>query len=570
MEGPLSNAILSHKLAEQSMELLDQQGRLLSRFNLASYGIPEKLSRELLRAMMSEFGHTSLETHRQTFRCIRKLARFLKETNEEIELPLRSTTPNDFHQWLASSELCASTAQSHQNVVFAILKWCQRNSRGVISARAVFPFQNFQRNQPKSRKPLIEDTVRKILSACYEEIEEVETQRDLGDRLFRGMPQGSNEEELAKLLSDVFRAGNGRIPGQTALNRAGGNLARRVAAAGGLSFLRELIYVSPRAMFPFYLAIMCQTAGNPSPISKIQCECIEGHPIREDIEVLIWFKPRSQSEQRAEFPRTKQWSAPSIVRRFLRVSGYTREHLAKGADRSNLFIATPRRGALTGRVPCAQQMHLMLEDFILKHGIENFDFKDLRLFSANTFKKTSGGLLAAKQKLNHRSLRTTEKYINPTEVAPQYDKFIHHFQGKLVSLAKDGSIRSAKDKLQEKAESETSASTVFGFDCSAPFSGVYGRSKRGELCTDFTGCATCAGAIIPTDDPGIISRLVSAKLALSSAKDRSIREGWVARFNSVYLPTLVILENDVLPSVSASVLAKATEIAKSSNILFLE
>lgn len=570
MEAPLSKAILFHKLEDQSMELLDQQGRLLSRFSLANYGLPEKLVRELFRAMMSEFGHTSLETHRQTFRCIRKLVLFLQETHEEIDLPLRPTTPNEFHNWLAKSGLCASTAQTHQNVVFAVLKWCQRNSKGVVSARAGFLFQNFLRNPPKSRKPLNEDTVRKILSACYEEIEEVETQRDLGDRLFRGEPQGSNEEELAKLLFEVFRAGNGRIPGQIALNRAGGNLARRVLAVGGLSSLRELIYVSPRAMFPFYLAIMCQTAGNPSPISKIQCECIEGHPIREDIEVLIWFKPRSQSEQRAEFPRTKQWSAPSIVRRYLRVSSYTREHHAKGADRSNLFVATPRRGALTGRVPCAQQMHLMLEDFIVKHGIENFDFKDLRLFSANAHKQTSGGLLAAKQKLNHRSLKTTEKYINPTEVAPQYDKFIHHFQGRLVSLAKDGSIQSVKGKLQEKAESETAASTVFGFDCSDPFSGVYGRSKKGELCTDFTGCATCAGAIIPTDDPIIISRLISAKLALSSAKNRSIKEGWVARFNSVYLPTLVILENDILPSVSASVLAKAAEIAKSSGILFLE
>lgn len=566
----LNKLAISHKIKEHSLELLDEHGHLISKFNLAGYELPEKLIRELFRAMLSEFGHTALETQRQVFRCIRKFVIFLKETCAQVDLPLRPTTPTEYHQWLANANLVGATAQSHQNVIFALLKWLQRNSPGVISARAGFFSPNFQRTKPNLRKPLSEETVRKVLSACYKEIEEVEARWALGDRLLRGESRDSKEEELASLLCDLLKIGGGHIPGQIALNRAGNNLARRVVALGGLTCLKALIYVSPEAMFPFYLAVMCQTAGNPFPIARIQCDCIEPHPIREDIEVLLWNKPRSRSEQRAEFPRSKQWSAPSIVRKYLRVSKYTREHFVKGRNKAHLFIALPRRGFAIGRVPCAQLMHVLLDDFISRHNIDNFDFKDLRIFSASAHKATSGGIFAAKKKLNHRSLRTTEKYINPIDVAPVYDKFIQKFQGRIISLTRDGANTSPECQLSLEEGKETAASTVFGFDCSDPYSGISGRSRRGELCVDFTGCATCAGAVIPTDDPVVISRLISAKLALGSAQSRSIKEGWAARFNRVYLPTLSILENDILPAVSQSVLAEATLLANARGIPFLE
>lgn len=566
----MNQVAISHNLEKSCLRLYDQNQNLLSSFDLTHAAIPEKLANSLLKAIQLEFGHTSLETQRQTFRCARKLVAFLSQEHVEVRLPLPATTPFDFHKWLAKSSICGATAQSHQNAVLTLLKWCQRNTTGIISGRANIAAPSFRREAPKTRTPLTESSVRDVLDACYREIDEIEKTRAHGERLLLMKFNDAKDESLGTLLAELIEVGGGKIPSYATLINKNPKLVKRVAEAGGLDHIKGLIYTNPRAMFPFYLAVLCQTAGNPTPIAKMSIACLEQHPIRSDIEVINWYKPRSNSEQRAEFPASKQWSAPSIVRRYILASKNVRDKLAKSYHKDHLFIALPNRGTSSPRVPCSQLMHNMLSEFITKHALQEFDFKDIRIHSAHLHRKTKGGIISAKHKLNHKSLKSTQLYLNPTDVSPQHDKYIHSFQGRIISIAKDANQPAGKsEKTWPKTQSK-SLETVFGFTCSDPLSGISGNSNKGSVCLYFTGCATCPGAVVPVDDPAVVSRLLTARHALKAAQTRALKEGWLPRFNQFYLDTLKILESEIIPMVSSSVISKAETLASSHSIPFLE
>lgn len=565
---------LVHKFDGLSLQLLDDQGKLLSRFDLSKAEIPRQLATELLRALATEFGHTSLETHRQTFRCIRKFIAFLIENQLNESLPLPASIATDMHRWLAGSVLAGSTAASHQNAILAVLKWCSRNSHGLLSKRTNFVVPSFRRQKPKERSSLDEKDVRAILAACYKEIESVESTRSLGDRLLAGKYKNQTDAFLGTLLADLLVLGAGKIPSQHVIYRGKLGLAGRVGNAGGLTPVRDLLYVSPRSMFPFYLAIICQTGGNPSPIAHLHVDCIKPHPIRSDIEMLVWFKPRALAEQKAEFSKEKQWAAPSLIRRYLALTVDMRKLFAEGRSIDELFIAAPHGGPFKVAVPCAQLMHRMLDNFIVMHSLRPFDFKDLRTYSALAHRQASGTMLAAKRKLNHRHVGTTSGYISPTAVDPEHNQYIHSFQGRLVSMTRQASgeqtTRSDKTGGVDQIPNERAAATIFGFDCADPLGGLGGHSPKGTTCIHFTKCATCPGAIVPVDDPRIVANLLVAKLALDAAKLRSFKEGWVARFDALYQPTLGILEQEILPAISNSVQLKAQTFVRAHYIPHLE
>lgn len=562
-----------HEFDGQRLVLKDQLGRVLSRFDLSKSRIPKRLAKELLRALATEFGHTSLETQRQTFRGVRKLVAMLVEEGLNETLPLPASIAMDFHNWLERSGLAGSTAQSHQNNILSILKWCGRNSDGLLSARTSFVVPAFKRQDPKERAALSEEDVKGILQACYKEIEEVATRLAVGDRLLSGDARTRDEEWLADLIGDLLVTGRGRIATQAEVTRGGNNLKRRVADAGGLKPIHDLLYVNPRSMFPFYLAIICQTGGNPTPIARMRTDCIVANPLRADLEKLNWDKKRSNAEQRDTFPRGKKWSAPSLVRRYLKLTEEMRTSLADGYHKDDLFIALPHGGSRTARVPCAQLLHVMLGDFIGKHGLKNFDFKDLRPHVAEAHRRAGGSVLVAQQKLNHRNASTTQKYLSPSKVSPEHDHYIHKYQGHLISLATATAAHGGQAQNQSEdgaSYSREAAATVFGFECSDPFGGIAGHSPKGTLCTHFAKCATCPGAVVPVDDPKVIANLLAAHQALESAKTRSFKEGWVARFNSIYQPTLTILEKEILPSVSNGVRDMALDLVRVQGIPYLE
>lgn len=72
------------------------------------------------------------------------------------------------------------------------------------------------------------------------------------------------------------------------------------------------------------------------------------------------------------------------------------------------------------------------------------------------------------------------------------------------------------------------------------------------------------------DDAQVVARLLGASEALQQARLRSICEGWVARFDTIYGPVKTIIEQEILPLVSSAVREKAALLVDVKRLPWIE
>lgn len=546
------------------VDLLDDDGDVRTRIDFAALSLHANVAQSLRDAFINEFSHHSLESGRQTWRAIRKLSICI----HDLGLAEATVLPNDtlvqLQKWLASQPaLRGSTCQSIFNICQIALQWCERNT-GVFGRKALkIPSVRFKREQPQPTEALPEDIVRSVLKCCYAEIDDIKSRIATGRRLLKGTWENETERQIGILLQELTHLGNGLIAKLKIVNSSGNNLSRRVVDAGGLDLLSRKLFPSPEDVFPFYLAILIQTAGNPSSILELKRDSVRPHPVREDREMLVWVKRRSHAEQKADFSSSRSRSAPSLIKQLEELTEPLLPH-AEEKQRKFLFIAKSKFGI---RVPCVQLLHMMLSDFIAKHELPGFTFKQFRKTSAVLHEETSGNVLVAKRKLNHRSVRTTIAYVETSAGIEKGNELIARFQGELYELSKVGDALKLDNR--HKLKSEKKCSSIFGFDCHDPFSGIAPQSEKGELCENFQHCAICFGALVVIDDPVIIAKLLKSMKVLREAEVRSSVAGWVERFDAVYRPTMEIIERDLLSKVSPIILEKAKKLP-APDIPFLE
>jgi len=541
--------------------------------SLNDLDIHPMLANALERALKAEFGHNSLETKKQAHRCARKLVLCIQELGLQQTVPLPATVVQSVHEWLLRSGLKGSTAQSHQNIILTLLRWCYRNATTVLSRKTTFYVSSFTRNLPEVRRKPPADLIKQVLAACYSEINVVE-QRLLRMREALAGAPSDLDSRLVSLIHDLVRIGNGQIPSLDELHGdavVGLRIHRRILELGGLREIRSHMYLTHRGVFPFYLSAVVQTAGNPHAVREAGMRCIEKHPIRTDLEFVNWDKRRAGREQRVDFPVDKKWSAPNIIRRLLVLNEPLRISAAP-KDREFLFLASGGH-AQPACVPSVQTLHNFLAEFRQKYELEDFDFKDFRSSVAGLHHVAGGTIEVARKRLNHESARTTARhYSDPEDVAQSNDQAIIRYQGQLISLSENGNSPHLVTGEADRAKPAFTpgAETVFGFFCVDPFAGLDGHSAKGSRCLHFNQCSGCRGAIIPVDDPNTIARILSSLQALKEAKVRAERTGWEVRFNKLYTPTLNVIERDILPFVHPDILRIARSMVSTLHIPVLE
>jgi hypothetical protein len=86
---------------------------------------------------------------------------------------------------------------------------------------------------------------------------------------------------------------------------------------------------------------------------------------------------------------------------------------------------------------------------------------------------------------------------------------------------------------------------------------------KGTLCLEWLECCRCPNAIIVYDDPAIVARIVRAAVSLQELAARAARSADLVRhFETVFRPTLHVIETQILPKIPKYVRAKADVIAK--------
>lgn len=545
----------------------ESEGKLILDF--AILNLPSVVATGLMRALVSEMGHNLFDTQRKAFKALRLLAQYLHEQKKADIAPLPADIFHGFARWLSESSR-GSSAQAALNTIKRLLSWCQRNTAGVVSPKATFRFQLI-RDTNAPGKPAAELDLKKILTACYREIDFIEKRLETGRRLIAGECLDPEEQKKHTLVRELLHIGKGSLPTQYIVNRSGNAYARRIEELGGHQAISRMLWLSPEDLLPFYLAVLVQTSGNPDAIKGLKRQSIHPHPLRADLERLQWMKQRSGKEQYADFPIGRHWSAPSLVRRIMMLNHDLLDKCEARFQTSVFISQNPR--ARNVRVPAKDVFHKELLRFIERNSLAPFHFRDVRKAGAREHHRAAGSIMAAKERLNHESVVTTSRYTSLGDRAKSHEDVIRRFQGEIVrlSMASPGtSSMAAPSTIATASKVSQTAETVFGFKCKSPLSGIVNGSSEGKLCLQFTRCATCPGAVVTVDDPDVVARLLAASTALEDAKNRAVSEGWWPRYALLYEPTREILETQLLPTIHPLIKDLAAKIAVSRFIPILD
>lgn len=235
------------------LRLNDDNDRIVE-LNFALLQLNIEVCFALKRALTAHVGHTAVVTQRKTFYSLRLLGKCLRETGLADSVPLPGDVARTFSKWLDASNLGYS-AQSHLRTVVSILKWCQRNAPDVVAARATFVVNPIRSLVPKQRSPLGEEVIKQILRACYDDIDASECSLDHGRRLRTGEVDTVEDQVASDLVIELLEFGGGELGFQRTIRSSGHGFARRIQKMGGVRALGELLWLSPNALFPFYLEI---------------------------------------------------------------------------------------------------------------------------------------------------------------------------------------------------------------------------------------------------------------------------------------------------------------------------
>jgi len=543
--------------------------------DFASLNIPAELQDALRRAFVGCYGHTAESTRRQVFQTIRRFCQFLEEMGLYKNTPLPPNVVSEFRNWLAENYISpekksSSVAVMTFNAMIVLLKWCERNTSQILAKRTNFIVSRFERVIPKESESLEEDTVKAILKACYEDIELTIAAHAYRERLREAKDLSQSELKLARVLRQLLALrGNGEVPTTQEIATRYQRYHSHIEKLGGMRKINRMLWITPETLLPFFLAILLQSSGNPTSILNLERDCIVRHPLREDIEILQWMKIRSRRFQRIDFPVGKEWSAPSLVRKLSRLNQNILVHCSKN-DENKLFLCRSGRGSdQFGRISTAN-LSANLRLFIQKHKLPHFTFKQLRRSGAVLHHRAGKTLDAAKRRLNHRSFSTTLLYTKQSDLAGQHENLIRRFQGAIVDACRGGIPGGTSSLTAAPTVNAAPAETVFGFQCKDPFAGTAPGSVPGKPCLQFSGCATCPGALITLDDVEVVKRLFSSLMALNKAAARASRDGWWPRFAALYEPTRQIIERELLPAVDSQVLELAKKRIPSDSFLWLE
>ena len=138
-------------------EIRDEHGNLRTRCGFASLGVNADLALAMRDAFVQIFGHTSVETRRQAWRCMRKFAAFLRDDGIEGDSPLPRDVLVRFRDWLQSKALSNSTRQSQFNAVRSAMIWILSNTKRVLAKDSVENVPGFVRDQPKRLSNLTQE-----------------------------------------------------------------------------------------------------------------------------------------------------------------------------------------------------------------------------------------------------------------------------------------------------------------------------------------------------------------------------------------------------------------------------
>ena len=565
------------------VELTNERGELVQRFDFGALGAPPAMARELALAFRGHCADKSPSVWSATFALgIRHWLRFLSERESwagQIESlgEVDRALVGEFIAWLDRQPHRVATRYSRWSTFKQLLAWLHHHRPELVHPELELPFNPFPRKNAAAcpRQALSRAELDAVLAACARDIESSWTTFCEGKEALAQVDRaaiagfGLNRldlDHLGVLLAVLHDRFGGIVPLQRAFigPRAGHcSLWHAIQRRGGTGVVSRYLHADPATLIPYMIAIAAQTFANPEALRHMRRDCMSEHLMLNGRVVVSWTKGRATRVQRRSFLRDRTLSVPNLIDRVLALTEVLLPH-APEADRDHLLLC--------GEVMATRRVTLIpdylvsvhVRRFVKRHELRGAGGRPLKL---NLAALRATGLTLAHETLgydllktqalaNHASPDTTRHYVERPAVRAAQEAELARLQGRFVSWVRGDPDMVARE-LGVSADVAVDITlgrnaTASGFTCANPLAGIGPGQKPGRLCTAWLGCFTCPNAVIPLE-PETLARLLQTRAALVKSRAVIADDRW----RVLYAPKLEILERDVLPRFPAELMGQA-------------
>jgi hypothetical protein len=572
------------------VNFLDANGALAQSFDFSVHACRPVMAAELASAFRNHLTDKSKATRSGTFnRGVHNWFRFLDVHARSGATPVSmaevdTNTLNAFIAWLNRRPIGKGSRHAAWSSFKQLAGWLQRHRPDLVHWDLELPFNVFPRKNAEAqpRETLTKAELTAVLAAARTDIDASwRTFQEGREALTRVDCQAiAAETDLCRLNLDDFgvllailtdRYGGLVPPASVTLAKGTGlwRLQRAILGRGGGNEVARFLHATPETLVPYMIAIAAQTFANPEALRLMRRDCMSEHVLLAGRAVITWTKGRSNRLQRRSFLRDKSISVPNLIDRVLTLTELLVPHVASG-ERELLFLCGNVTGSRNIGVIPNHLMSTHVRSFAERHGLKGANGKPMALAFVNlratglTLAHAALGhdVLKTQVLANHVSPDTTRRYVDRPVVRAAQAIELGRLQARFVAAIRSGDLDLSSGQSNRGEHSpivSTQNATASGFICADPLGGIAPGESKGKLCTAWLGCFTCPKAVIPLE-ADTLARLIRMRDALSDARTRLAPDRW----QLFYAPKLEILERDVLPRFSTTVLAAAMERLKTT------
>lgn len=298
------------------------------------------------------------------------------------------------------------------------------------------------------------------------------------------------------------------------------------------------------------LAVALRTGMNPTPLLELPIDCLQPHPLKSDLMLLVSFKRRGNSTHITALRGSEEIAALKTIMFDVTdsielVKKRNQSVSSKHSDQNRLFVFVSQAGANKGDSSALSITNLVVacKTLIKKHGLVDDDDKPLtvnlsklRKTFTNRMFELSGGdpLVAARHGNHHISTANNHYWVPPPEAEANHRKMIEQRTQELIATDLKG------------GEAPTPIAM-----CTDTINGQR-APKNGSHCAEILACFRCKSFVVTKDD---LHRLFSFYWAIVEDRQTTDTKSWRKHFRHIRQ----IIDDNISPQFDAKFIAKEVE-----------
>lgn len=276
------------------------------------------------------------------------------------------------------------------------------------------------------------------------------------------------------------------------------------------------------------LAVALLTGVNPTPLLELRVDCLQPHPLKNDLMLLVFFKRRGNSTHVTALRGAEEISALKAVTFDVTnlielVKQRNQSVSSKYSDQNRLFVFVQQTGEKKGFSLALSfpNLNLACKTLITRHGLVDDDGKPLKVnvsklrktFTNRIFELSGGDPLVAARHGNHNlSTANNHYWVPPPEAEANHRKMIEQRTQDLIATDFKGG--------------ETPTPIAM---CTDTINGQR-APKNGNHCAEILACFRCKSFVVTKDD---LHRLFSFYWAMVEDRQITDAKSWRKHFRHI-------------------------------------